>query len=91
MLQVCYSFFNQLGPSEYLVLEMTLAKVANTRWLSDTWFLVGLAARLAMGIGLHSASTYEDLPYAAVQAKQRLFWSIYCMDRRVSLAQFEQR
>ncbi|KAH7024423.1 fungal-specific transcription factor domain-containing protein [Microdochium trichocladiopsis] len=66
MLQVCYSFFNQLGP--------------------NTWFLVGLAARLAMGIGLHSASTYEDLPFIAVQQRKRLFFSIYMMDRLVSTA-----
>ncbi|KXJ87276.1 fungal-specific transcription factor domain-domain-containing protein [Microdochium bolleyi] len=66
MLQVCYSFFNQLGP--------------------NTWFLVGLAARLAIGMGLHSASTYEGFPFDAVQKRKRLFFSIYMMDRLVSTA-----
>lgn len=49
--------------------------------MADTWFLVGLAARLAVGIGLHSASTYEGFPYDLVQRRKRLFFSIYMMDR----------
>ncbi|KAF4459704.1 Transcription factor [Fusarium albosuccineum] len=61
MLQVSYSFFNQLGP--------------------NTWFLVGTAARLALGMGLHTSSTYEKLPVDVQQRRKRIFFSIYMMDR----------
>ncbi|KAJ3540143.1 hypothetical protein NM208_g5198 [Fusarium decemcellulare] len=66
MLQVSYSFFNQLGP--------------------NTWFLVGTAARLALGMGLHTSSTYEKLPVDVQQRRKRIFFSIYMMDRVVSIA-----
>ncbi|KAL2817956.1 fungal-specific transcription factor domain-containing protein [Aspergillus cavernicola] len=66
MLQVSYSFFNQLGP--------------------NTWFLVGIAARLALGMGLHTASTYENLPVDVQERHKRVFFSIYMMDRVVSVA-----
>jgi len=65
-LQVCYSFFNQLGP--------------------NTWFLVGLAARMAVGIGLHSSPTYDSIPVHVAERQKRLFFSVYMMDRVVSLA-----
>ncbi|KAF6829160.1 hypothetical protein CMUS01_08274 [Colletotrichum musicola] len=65
MLQVSYSFFNQLGP--------------------NTWFLVGTAARLALGMGLHTASTYAILPPDTAQRYKRVFFSIYMMDRVVSV------
>lgn len=66
MLQVSYSFFNQLGP--------------------NTWFLVGMAARLAVGIGLHTSSTYAGMPVDMEQRRKRIFFSIYMMDRLVSNA-----
>ncbi|KAJ4424213.1 hypothetical protein N0V82_001079 [Gnomoniopsis sp. IMI 355080] len=66
MLQVSYSFFNQLGP--------------------NTWFLVGMAARLALGLGLHSSSTYVGIPVDIAQSRKRLFFSVYMMDRVVSIA-----
>jgi len=47
----------------------------------DTWYLVGLAARLAVGMGLHTASTYVGMPVAMEQRRKRIFWSIYMMDR----------
>ncbi|KAL2812528.1 fungal-specific transcription factor domain-containing protein [Aspergillus granulosus] len=67
MLQVSYSFFNQLGPR-------------------DTWFLVGLAARLALGMGLHTSSTYDGLPVDVQERYKRVFFSVYMMDRVVSVA-----
>ncbi|KAL2697734.1 hypothetical protein AAEP93_011638 [Penicillium crustosum] len=65
MLQVSYSFFNQLGP--------------------NTWFLVGTAARLALGMGLHAASSYRKFPLHVQQRRKRIFFSIYMMDRLVSI------
>ncbi|KAF4124736.1 GAL4 [Geosmithia morbida] len=71
MLQVSFSFFNQLGPS----------------WSRpDTWFLVGLAARLALGMGLHTSGIYVGMPVDMVQRRKRIFFSIYMMDRVVSTA-----
>ncbi|KAF2640734.1 hypothetical protein P280DRAFT_518088 [Massarina eburnea CBS 473.64] len=66
MLQVSYSFFNQLGP--------------------NTWFLVGVAARIAIGMGFHTSSSYDNLPTDVVERRKRLFFSIYMMDRVVSMA-----
>ncbi|RAK89045.1 hypothetical protein BO79DRAFT_265585 [Aspergillus costaricaensis CBS 115574] len=66
MLQVSYSFFNQVGP--------------------NTFFLVGVAARMAIGIGLHSSSSYANLPSDVVEYRKRIFFSLYMMDRVVSIA-----
>ncbi|KAK1676129.1 fungal-specific transcription factor domain-containing protein [Colletotrichum godetiae] len=66
LLQVSYSFFNQLGP--------------------NTWTLVGLGARMAIGLGMHASSTYEGLPADVSEKRKRLFFSVYMMDRVVSIA-----
>ncbi|KAK5052718.1 hypothetical protein LTR84_002584 [Exophiala bonariae] len=50
------------------------------------WRTIGLAARIALEIGLH----LNDPPFATFQSVQerelanRLFWCIYCLDRRWS-------
>lgn len=49
----------------------------------DTWFLVGTAARMALGMGLHTASAYENLPFNIANLRKRIFFSIYMMDRLV--------
>ncbi|CAK46526.1 uncharacterized protein An14g02780 [Aspergillus niger] len=64
MLQVSYSFFNQVGP--------------------NTFFLVGVAARMAIGIGLHSSSSYASLPSDVIEYRKRIFFSLYMMDRYLS-------
>ncbi|KAI1456421.1 fungal-specific transcription factor domain-containing protein [Annulohypoxylon moriforme] len=66
MLQVSFSFFNQLGP--------------------NTWFLVGTAARMAIGLGLHTSSSYKALPFRVANMRKRIFFSIYMMDRVISIA-----
>ncbi|OAQ77992.1 fungal specific transcription factor domain-containing protein [Purpureocillium lilacinum] len=71
MLQVSYSFFNQLGPSKAS---------------PHTWFLVGTAARLALGLGLHTPSAYDGSSFDVQQRRKRIFFSIYMMDRVVSIA-----
>lgn len=52
-----------------------------THKYADTWFLVGMAARLAVGIGLHTSSTYAGMPVDMEQRRKRIFFSIYMMDR----------
>jgi hypothetical protein len=51
---------------------------------TDTWFLVGVAARMAIGLGLHTASAYKDLPFNVANMRKRIFFSIYMMDRFVN-------
>lgn len=50
---------------------------------TDTWFLVGMAARLALGLGLHSSPTYAGIPVDIAESRKRLFFSVYMMDRLV--------
>ncbi|KAI0151804.1 fungal-specific transcription factor domain-containing protein [Xylariaceae sp. FL1272] len=52
----------------------------------NTWFLVGTAARIAIGMGLHADSTYQALAVDEAERRKRLFFSIYMMDRVVSVA-----
>lgn len=40
-----------------------------------------MAARLAVGIGLHIESTYASWPINIQQHRKRIFFSIYMMDR----------
>lgn len=40
---------------------------------------------MAIGLGLHTASAYEDLPYHIANMRKRIFFSIYMMDRYVVL------
>lgn len=53
---------------------------------TDTWFLVGVATRMAIGMGLHTSSTYENVPVDVSEYRKRIFWSLYMMDRVVSMA-----
>ncbi|ETS74584.1 hypothetical protein PFICI_13068 [Pestalotiopsis fici W106-1] len=52
----------------------------------NTWFLIGMAARLAIGLGLHTAAAYKNLPFDVANMRKRLFFSIYMMDRVASMA-----
>lgn len=57
----------------------------------DTWLLVGMAARIALGIGLHSGATYEGLPAETAERRKRLFFSLYMMDRYVRSVYFVKK
>ncbi|KAL3424702.1 hypothetical protein PVAG01_03983 [Phlyctema vagabunda] len=61
MLQVSYSFFNQVGPR--------------------------MAIRLALGTGLHTnpSKSVDPFPVHVQQYRSRIFYSIYMMDRLVSV------
>lgn len=65
LLQVSYSFFNQVGP--------------------NTWHLVGVGIRIALGMGLHTkpAKASIQIPKHAQEYRSRLFFSLYMMDRYV--------
>lgn len=50
----------------------------------DTWYLVGIASRLALGMGLHSEKSLDGLSHQGKEHTKRVFWSLYMMDRVVS-------
>ncbi|OHE98380.1 hypothetical protein CORC01_06376 [Colletotrichum orchidophilum] len=52
----------------------------------NTWTLVGLGARMAIGLGMHTSAAYEGLPADVSEKRKRLFFSVYMMDRVVSIA-----
>lgn len=45
-----------------------------------------MAARVALGCGLHTASTYDKLPTDVAEQRKRIFFCIYMMDRVASIA-----
>ncbi|KAM0809246.1 putative Fungal-specific transcription factor domain-containing protein [Seiridium cardinale] len=82
-------FEGALGYGDMSALEVIMLQVSYSFFSQlgpNTWFLVGLAARLAVGMGLHTSSTYETLPVDVAEKRKRLFFSIYMMDRVVSMA-----
>lgn len=48
--------------------------------------LQGLAVRMAFHLGLHRCPMkFSDFPRKEARLRQRLFWSIYCIDRYISI------
>lgn len=54
----------------------------------NTWYLVGVGVRIAIGIGLHTAPSpaVQRLPLDVQEYRKRLFFSLYMMDRVVSVS-----
>ncbi|KAL3437490.1 fungal-specific transcription factor domain-containing protein [Aspergillus tetrazonus] len=84
------SYFDAaMGCGEEAVLEVLMLQVSYSFFNSagpNTWFLVGIAARIAIGMGLHTREVYETLAPDAADYQKRLFFSLYMMDRVVSTA-----
>lgn len=51
--------------------------------LIDTWILIGMAARMATGMGLHTVEQYKSLTVDLAEHQKRLFFCLYMMDRYV--------
>ncbi|CAG8905943.1 unnamed protein product [Penicillium egyptiacum] len=69
-----------LGGDEMSALEAIMLQV------SYSFFnRLGPTARLALGMGLHAASSYHRFPFDVQQRRKRIFFSIYMMDRVVSI------
>lgn len=75
-------FFQSTGSESVTIIIQKLCR-PYTDIAIDTWFLVGMAARLALGLGLHSSLTYNEVPEDIAQSRKRLFFSVYMMDRSV--------
>jgi hypothetical protein len=68
--------------------EMTLLALYSLRSPTNAgiWYMIGLAMRTCIDLGLHLESSYtEGSPYGN-QRKRRLFWSVYLLERFISLA-----
>ncbi|KAL5044566.1 fungal-specific transcription factor domain-containing protein [Aspergillus fruticulosus] len=77
-----------MGCGELAALEALMLQVSYSFNSAgpNTWFLVGVAARMAIGMGLHTREVYETLAPDAADYQKRLFFSLYMMDRVVSTA-----
>ncbi|KAF7558129.1 hypothetical protein G7Z17_g144 [Cylindrodendrum hubeiense] len=59
---------------------------SNEPQLVNLWYTVGLALRLAVGIDLHRHETVATKSLVEAEMCKRLFWSVYTMDRSISIA-----
>ncbi|RDW78863.1 Zn(II)2Cys6 transcription factor [Aspergillus mulundensis] len=78
-----------MGCGDLPALEVLMLQVSYSFFNSagpNTWFLVGVAARMAIGMGLHTREVYETLTPDNADYQKRLFFSLYMMDRVVSMA-----
>ncbi|KAL1887971.1 hypothetical protein Sste5346_009853 [Sporothrix stenoceras] len=75
---------NEMAAIEVLTLQVSYSFFNQLG--PNTWFLVGMAARVALGCGLHTASTYDKLPPDVAEQRKRIFFCIYMMDRVASIA-----
>lgn len=51
---------------------------------SNIWYMIGLAMRTAIDLGLHRETNYLNLKPDESQRRRRLFWSVYVMDRSIA-------
>jgi hypothetical protein len=67
---------------------MTLLVIYNLRSPSNSgiWYMVGLAMRSAVDLGLHREAHYSKLGLYQGQIRRRLFWSVYYLERVVALS-----
>ncbi|KAF4310167.1 hypothetical protein GTA08_BOTSDO12437 [Botryosphaeria dothidea] len=84
-------FYAALSHGNMAALDALLLQVSYSffnRVGSNTWYLVGSAIRLAVGMGLHTApnDVTRQLPLDVQEYRKRLFWSLYMMDRVVSIS-----
>lgn len=82
-------FESVMGYGDLAALEALMLQVSFSFFNKigpNTWFLVGVAARMAIGMGLHASDTYKSLAVDVAEYQKRLFFSLYMMDRVVSVA-----
>ncbi|KAJ5934061.1 hypothetical protein N7466_003608 [Penicillium verhagenii] len=51
---------------------------------SNIWYMIGLAMRTAIDLGLHREENYHQLKPDEAQSRRRVFWSVYVMDRSIA-------
>ncbi|KAJ5628554.1 C6 transcription factor [Penicillium lividum] len=50
------------------------------------WYMIGLAMRTAIDLGLHRKANESNLDPFSVQMRRRLFWSVYFLERGVAMS-----
>ncbi|KAL0944823.1 C6 transcription factor [Colletotrichum truncatum] len=67
---------------------MTLLVIFHLRSTSShgLWYMIGLAMRTSIDLGLHRAAYEQNLPEPTVQKRRRLFWSVYSLERAIAIS-----
>ena len=67
---------------------MTLLVVYHLRSASSqgVWYMIGLAMRTAIDLGLHRKANEIHLDPITAQMRRRLFWTVYYLERVVSMS-----
>lgn len=50
------------------------------------WYMIGLAMRTCIDLGLHRKSSAAQLDPYTVQLRRRLFWTVYYLERAIALS-----
>lgn len=50
------------------------------------WYMIGLAMRTCIDLGLHRKSSVTQLDPYTVQLRRRLFWTVYYLERAIALS-----
>lgn len=50
---------------------------------SEVWYLIGLAMRTAIEVGLHREHYYRSLDLETAELRKRLFWGVYLIERGI--------
>ncbi|RFU30446.1 hypothetical protein B7463_g5916, partial [Scytalidium lignicola] len=74
--------------SIYNIEAMILLVVYNLRSPSNSgiWYMIGLAMRTCIELGLHREMHYNNISPYKGQVRRRLFWSVYFLERVVALS-----
>jgi hypothetical protein len=67
---------------------MTLLVVYHLRSASShgMWYMIGLAMRTCIDIGLHRKSSELGMDGRTVQLRRRLFWTVYSLERTIAIS-----
>lgn len=67
---------------------MTLLVVYHLRSSSSQgiWYMIGLAMRIAIDLGLHRKANEANLDPFTAQMRRRLFWNVYYLERVISMS-----
>ncbi|KAJ5550220.1 Transcription factor [Penicillium sp. DV-2018c] len=52
----------------------------------ELWYLIGFAMRTCIHLGLYLSRGEADLPPAVIQKRRQLFWTVYSLERNISIA-----
>lgn len=67
---------------------MTLLVLYNLRSPSNSgiWYMIGLAMRTCVDLGLHREAHYGNVPPYEGQLRRRLFWTVYFLERVIAVS-----